>query len=866
MKKNMANNKIFIEFLSDNISQDQLFDYFSKEKIKLFKQNRIKTTIIISSEPVDSQAYLSIINNFSRAGIRVLSLYFNPDDLQHIDILKGAIVDFDNSLKSGACLLVSYRTKFTLPFLASYHIYKGKTVPEAVASVRNIKRDSSEMNLYLPVLERFASRRALPVAKNAQIRNAIKIAHPSVHEKAVPGGSAAAAATDVSVTPLPAQKAKQTERKHIDSEKKSRIDTAEAAAQKSDTGEYTNDIPVIGKGPFYRSIRFKLISIISIIIMASLTGMIFLASYFFKNDNLVRIQESNLQISEVIALKIKSEIEKYQLIGSVMLKEKDENLAGYENLIATGSQELFFSGILVKDRKTGRSQFTRTFYNAPLMNKYIVSRNDLAASHESYREIFDQSFSGVTAINNASQLLNSPAFVISYPHERGLDGNVASVMVSYVRLDNILKTFTAKGITTIYMVNYKGDVIAHPDKNLVKSSTNMASVPICAMMMKSKADNGQTRYRDESGIYYLGSFKKIDTGGFGIIASAEESKAFQAVYDIQFRNILITAMILVAAIMIIFFFGKTITNPIIRLVGATKKIIEGQYRVDIAPTSKDEIGELTSTFIEMGKGLEEREKIKSAFGKFVNKEIAEAALHGELRLGGERKTVTILFSDIRAFTAISEKLEPEEVVEFLNAYMTKMVACVEKSGGVVDKFIGDAIMAVWGTPISRGNDTENALNGALMMRTELIEFNRERGGPRKPYIRIGCGINTGEVLAGQIGSEDRMEYTVIGDPVNLASRIEALNKPFGTDILISEDTYKLVRNIFAVEKMKQIRVKGKIEPQQIYAVLGRMDDPSRPKTLPELQALIGIEVKDISEEAIDEMINRGEEKYEIIEK
>jgi len=444
---------------------------------------------------------------------------------------------------------------------------------------------------------------------------------------------------------------------------------------------------------------------------------------------------------------------------------------------------------------------------------------------------------------------------------------VKSVMVSYIRLENLLKTFRTTGITTVFMVNYKGEVIAHPDNNAVQSAASYAALPICSMMMKSKIDNGQTRYRDPKGVYHLGSFKKIDLGGFGIIATADEKKAFEAVYDIQRRNMIIMGIVLTAAILIIFMFGKTITTPIIRLVGATKKIIEGQYRVDIAPTTKDEIGQLTSTFIEMGRGLEEKERIKNAFGKFVNKDIAEAALRGDLRLGGDRKTVAILFSDIRQFTAISEKLEPEEVVEFLNLYMTKMVSCIEKTDGIVDKFIGDAIMAVWGTPISRGNDTENAINSALLMRDELIAFNRDRGGARKPVISIGCGINTGIVLAGQIGSENRMEYTVIGDPVNLASRIEQLNKPFGTDVLISEDSYRLVRDIFAVEKMKQIKVKGKMEPQQIYAVLGRMDDPGRPKSLREMQERIGIDFSTLqSDEEVSRMIDHGEEKYEIIEK
>jgi len=190
-----------------------------------------------------------------------------------------------------------------------------------------------------------------------------------------------------------------------------------------------------------------------------------------------------------------------------------------------------------------------------------------------------------------------------------------------------------------------------------------------------------------------------------------------------------------------------------------------------------------------------------------------------------------------------------------------MVQCVNETHGVVDKFIGDAIMAVWGAPVSHGNDTENALNGALMMRKALMEFNKGRGGDKKPIIKIGCGINTGPVLAGQIGSSERMEYTVIGDAVNLASRIEALNKPFGTDILISTDTYNEIKDIFRVEPMQKIKVKGKSEPQQIYAVLGRLDDPSAPKTLEDLREMLGIEMKGKpTEEAGEE----GEVKYEIL--
>ena len=156
---------------------------------------------------------------------------------------------------------------------------------------------------------------------------------------------------------------------------------------------------------------------------------------------------------------------------------------------------------------------------------------------------------------------------------------------------------------------------------------------------------------------------------------------------------------------------------------------------------------------------------------------------------------------------------------------------------------------------------ENAINGALMVRRELREFNQGRGGDRKPAIRIGCGINSGPLLAGQIGSEDRMEYTVIGDTVNLASRIESLNKVFYTDILVSEETYAMVKDIFAVVPMQKIKVKGKEEAQQIYAVLGRHDDPYCPASLDEVRSMLGLERKDISSVNVDE----EEVKYTILD-
>lgn len=315
----------------------------------------------------------------------------------------------------------------------------------------------------------------------------------------------------------------------------------------------------------------------------------------------------------------------------------------------------------------------------------------------------------------------------------------------------------------------------------------------------------------------------------------------------------------IVAIFITLFFASMMVKSIRDISYKAGLVGHGDLSVQFAVTGHDEIGTLSNTMNQMVIGLIERDKATSALGRFVNPQIAEMVLKQELKLGGERKECAIFFSDIRSFTSISEKLQPEQVVEFLNEYMSVMVKCVNETGGIVDKFIGDAIMATWGAAYTRGNNAENSINASLMMRRELLKFNEGRGSVEKPIIKIGCGLNYGPVIAGQIGSEERLEYTVIGDAVNLASRVESLNKPFGTDVLITEDLYQQVKDVFRVEQMQAIKVKGKSEPQIIYAVLGRFDDPECPETLKELRKQLGIE-----HDSDKEISTEKEEKFEVI--
>ncbi len=178
-------------------------------------------------------------------------------------------------------------------------------------------------------------------------------------------------------------------------------------------------------------------------------------------------------------------------------------------------------------------------------------------------------------------------------------------------------------------------------------------------------------------------------------------------------------------------------------------------------------------------------------------------------------------SDIRDFTAMSENLFPEEVVEFLNLFFKEMVGVVTKYESILDKYIGDAMLAVFGAPILHDNDPKRAVFAAIEMRQQLDLFNVKRRKEGRAPVNIGIAVHTGELVAGNIGSETRMEYTVIGDTVNLTSRLEKLNKEFGTVILISEPTYRQVKDYIQAREIPSVKIRGKTKEIKVYDVLGK---------------------------------------------
>jgi adenylate cyclase len=286
------------------------------------------------------------------------------------------------------------------------------------------------------------------------------------------------------------------------------------------------------------------------------------------------------------------------------------------------------------------------------------------------------------------------------------------------------------------------------------------------------------------------------------------------------RSAALLIPVLVAGLAIALILARRIGAGVRAISDAAAKVKTGQYVTVPEPRVKDELGTLALDFNAMVKGLIERDRLKETFGRYVTRQVADHLMANKVELGGELVPVTVLFSDIRSFTSISEHMPPRELLNFLNVYFSAMVESVMKNDGVVDKFIGDAIMAVFGAPVPRPGDALNAVKAALAMRAELAKMNdgfRTRG---LPEIRAGIGLHTGEVIAGNMGHVERMEYTVIGDAVNLASRLEGMTKEFETDVLLSEDLYEKVKGEVVAEQIRKIKVKGRGQEVMIYRLVG----------------------------------------------
>jgi adenylate cyclase len=259
-----------------------------------------------------------------------------------------------------------------------------------------------------------------------------------------------------------------------------------------------------------------------------------------------------------------------------------------------------------------------------------------------------------------------------------------------------------------------------------------------------------------------------------------------------------------------------ITAPIQTLVVGMQGVLKGNLKQRLNMQREDEVGFLARSFDDMVAGLEEKEKIRDVMHKVVSPEIAHELLQRGVTLGGEMREVTVLFADIRGFTTLSEGMPPPELLSFLNEYFSRISRIIEQEKGVIDKYIGDEVMAIFGAPLPSSDHAIRAVAAAVGMLKELERFNREQQWTLA--LRIGIGIATGPVVAGNVGSPERLNYTVLGDTVNVASRLQGLTKEYQVPLIVSGSTYEHVATRFSCRLLGKVAVRGRQQETELYTV------------------------------------------------
>lgn len=329
--------------------------------------------------------------------------------------------------------------------------------------------------------------------------------------------------------------------------------------------------------------------------------------------------------------------------------------------------------------------------------------------------------------------------------------------------------------------------------------------------------------KDQYGTWLSATAPILDSSGRSVGAVGVDISAADVVG--RLRGILLGGAISLVASLglaaaLAYFIAGRVTRPLDDVASAARLIGGGDLTIHLETDRNDEFGDLALAMNDMVLGLRQRNNLKSTLVRYVSKEVADEILaSGNLpNLVSERRKVTILFADIRGFTTLAESMEPEELVMLLNRYFDRMIDVVFRHGGYLNKFIGDGLMVMFGAPVDDIRQEEHAVRAALDMCAEVEQLQEEYARASGAALKVAIGVNTGMAIVGNIGSEQKMEYTAIGDAVNTASRLESTAKELDLPVVVSEYTYVAVRNLFSFQRIGEVQLKGKSDLVAAFTV------------------------------------------------
>jgi adenylate cyclase len=569
---------------------------------------------------------------------------------------------------------------------------------------------------------------------------------------------------------------------------------------------------MLGFGSFRSRLSFFLLCL-----LAPVLGGIF---YYVNQNNIEYTEEtinSYLELgADVFDFTRAQQAETLQAITNSLTWDFGFRTAYASNDPAT----LFGASLNVLDRSIGKADMLMivSLDNEVVIDTALQGFVELSGAWQSLIEQADASEEGlaeaiVTIAGNPFQLIALPLY---------LPRQVAWIIGGFALDQNFVDRVKETIVSEVSIIRRSGENNLEVVASTLGASRQQILAEQVAINSTTVGNLQRITLEGEEFTTLIRSLFESASNELQVFAIIQRSYAENNENVVQFRTLLIEfyGVVILISLIAVVLLSRSITKPLAKLASAVQKIEEGEYGKPVMVNSRDEIGDLANSVNSMARGLAEKEKVRDLLGKVVSQQIAEQLLNNPVELGGEEKVVTILFSDIRGFTSFCEGLRPQAVLVELNQVLSTISNIIEKHNGVVDKFQGDAVMALFGAPIQSEVDATNAMAAAL----EIIDA-MTTGDSR---LSACIGINTGLVVAGNLGSSNRLNYSVIGDTVNLSARLESLTRLYDVTNIVSEASRDAAPH-FAYMELDEVCVAGKSEAIKIFELLGVPENMSPEK-------------------------------------
>lgn len=589
------------------------------------------------------------------------------------------------------------------------------------------------------------------------------------------------------------------------------------------------------------SISFKFITIFAILLIFFFSLSTFMFYYFLGNDLSKKEVEKNSHINTLIAQNVQTTFQEVQnnvngYFNSIILLQDD---ALYED-----KANLLFNDLCYRNPEIDFVYTTSTG---------TFSESKFLASHPEVQEVFvlwiekqdalkRKVTSGRPCVKNISQLYNESVICLLYPY---VNSKTKQTEIAAIGI-NTRKYADLVGLNTenpTFVISEDGICILNPDYSQVVAAKDYSELPFVKEYLKNKNEAPKVCI-DDADIKRYYDVTPISGSTMFVITSFISGVVQKDIEDLMFRIILVAIFIFFFGLFIILIFSRKISKSIERLVFITRKIENKDYKIRLKTRTHDEVGFLTESVNRMQDVLLERQSQNQLFHKYSNSTVAEKVLNGDELLSGVNKNASVLYLNVKNFSKQFGLEDSPKAVKVLNELYAKIEGCVEKTGGHIDNFYGDTLVAMWGTVNSTGSavsDAWNCVRCALLIRVAVYEINMHRKALGKELVQVCMGISSGVVTTGEIGFSHRTDYTAFGSVIKEAKRIREMGKPFGTDIFITKATYDLVCGKIVTEQLT-----GDAEIQDIYAVVNAigLKGPGNTEDLKDFLGLVQKEVRD----------------------